>query len=348
MIGRRGKVLLLLYVVFLAILFLMCSTDWIIREPEKEVYQIAVIVEDARDDNYVNFRKGMDQAAMELSADVHFITLYEEMDADQQMELINREQQDGADALVIVPVDEDRVAGALAGGGLTVPAVLIGSELTGEGTAGTIAADYKKMGGQLAGAMMEDMHGNCQVLVLEDPQKRDGRSRRFLEGATEAMDGQGCRWESAVRQGDGQGFAPAIESLWIQEGVQVAIFAETPEVLVEAAGLLAENQGLLAGADKEGLGKPEGMGGPPLGGRGPVLGLYGRGSMLSILNYLDRGVITGICAMDDFSVGYLSVDMAVGALEGGGSQRRVEMDSSYIEKEDLRRPEYEKLLYPVE
>ena len=59
MIGKRGKLLVVLYVVFLAVLFLMCSTDLIIREPEKEIYQVAVIIEEERDDNYGNFRKGM-------------------------------------------------------------------------------------------------------------------------------------------------------------------------------------------------------------------------------------------------------------------------------------------------
>ena len=129
MIGKRGKWMIVLYMIFLLVLFLMCSTDLIIREPERDVYQIAVIIEDSRDDNYVNFRKGMDQAAMEFQADVHFITLYEKMDADQQMELILREQQDGADALIIVPADEDRVVSALAQGQVFVPAVLLGTGL---------------------------------------------------------------------------------------------------------------------------------------------------------------------------------------------------------------------------
>ena len=113
MIGKSGKIAVFLYMIFLVVLFLMCSTDLIIREPEKEVSQIAVIIEDVRDDNYSNFRKGMDQAAIELSADVRFITLYDRLDKEQQMELISREQQDGADALIVVPVDEGQVADAL-------------------------------------------------------------------------------------------------------------------------------------------------------------------------------------------------------------------------------------------
>ena len=80
MIGKRGKILAALYMIFLVILFLMCSTDLIIREPENEIYQVAVIIEAAGDDNYGNFRKGMDRAAVEFNADVRFITLYERLD----------------------------------------------------------------------------------------------------------------------------------------------------------------------------------------------------------------------------------------------------------------------------
>ncbi len=358
MIGRRGKWLIFLYMVFLAVLFLMCSTDLIIREPEKEVYQIAVIIEDARDDNYVSFRKGMDQAAMELNADVHFITLYEKMDVDQQMELISREQQDGAHALIIVPADEDKVAGALTDGRVTVPTVLIGSEITGEKAAGTIGADYKNMGRLLAEAVMKDADETCQMLILEEPQKRSNMSRLFLEGIKEEFEEQGRSWESATGQESGQGFSHLAERLDSGNGQHIVILAETPELLTETAGFLAENPDLLAAAGEKKTGEPQleekesqtwdGIGEGSFGNRGAVLGLYGRGSTLSALNYLDRGMIQGICVTDEYSIGYLCVDMAVRALEGDLSRNRLQTDSYYIEKEDLRKPEYEKLLFPVE
>jgi len=108
MIGRSGKVMIVLYIVCLVVLFLMCSTDLIIREPERQIYQIAVIIEDVRSDNYSNFRKGMDLAAAELNADVRLITLYEKLDVKEQMDLMDREQQDGTDALIVVPVKKNR------------------------------------------------------------------------------------------------------------------------------------------------------------------------------------------------------------------------------------------------
>ena len=71
------------------------------------------------------------------------------------------------------------------------------------------------------------------------------------------------------------------------------------------------------------------------------------GTTMAILNYLDRGVITGICVTDEFSVGYYSVREAVRALEGAGSVPTV-MESYYIDKKDLRDPAFEKMLFPIE
>ncbi|MFR4578712.1 MAG: hypothetical protein ACLT76_02785 [Clostridium fessum] len=61
----------------LILLYLLSSTDWIIKEKEVEVYPVSLIISDTSDDDYVNFRKGVDQAAVEYNVDVSFITLYE-------------------------------------------------------------------------------------------------------------------------------------------------------------------------------------------------------------------------------------------------------------------------------
>ena len=48
----------------LILLYLLSSTDWIIKEKEVEVYPVSLIISDTSDDDYVNFRKGVDQAAV--------------------------------------------------------------------------------------------------------------------------------------------------------------------------------------------------------------------------------------------------------------------------------------------
>lgn len=325
MMGRRSKIALLLYLVFLTVLFLMCSTDLIIREPEKEVYQIAVIIEDVRDDNYGNFRKGMDQAAVELNADVRFITLYEKLDGEQQMELILREQQDGADALIVAPADEEQVAMALIQKQVTVPVVLLGSGLTGEGITGTVGADYRSMGEQLGCRLAEDVPEHTTVWLLSDPARQSVMSRLFSEGAVGVLEDRGFKCQTVTRDEE-EGFGGFLKELERLPKDSPVLLAESPEILTEAAGIVEDSYVL---QDK-------------------IWGLYGRGSSLSILNYLDRGTVTGICVADEFSEGYFSVLMAAQAVESSGIQKTLTMDSYYIEKEELRNPVYEKMLYPIE
>ena len=319
MIGRSGKVMIVLYIVCLVVLFLMCSTDLIIREPERQIYQIAVIIEDVRSDNYSNFRKGMDLAAAELNADVRLITLYEKLDVKEQMDLMDREQQDGTDALIVVPVEEEQVSARQ----MTIPVILMRAGVAEAAGAGNVIVDYEKMGEQLAREILKEQPADVPVYVLTDPAGQSDMDRLFLKGSDAVFQEAGRSVQRIVR-GEEERFFTMLEQPGA-ESQKVVILAENQDILTEAAGVMAGSEAV---ADAVG-------------------GLYGRGTTMAILNYLDRGVITGICVTDEFSVGYYSVREAVRALEGAGSVPTV-MESYYIEKKDLRDPAFEKMLFPIE
>ena len=320
MIGKRGKILAAFYMIFLVVLFLMCSTDLIIREPEKEVYQIAVIIEDAGDDNYGNFRKGMDRAAIEYNADVRFITLYEKLDAGQQIDLIRREQRDGVDALVVAPVDEKVLAAVPEQG--NVPMVLLGIGKPAGKTEAVVTVDYRGMGEQLAEEMKKRIPADCPVLILAEPHERSTAAEDFLQGAEAVLEKSGYACRRVCPEGE-EGYWEMLRAL---PGGRAVLLAGTPEVLSEAGAILEEAPALAGG----------------------VQGLYGRGSTMAVLNDLDSGIVTGLCVTDEFSRGYFSVRMAIEALEGRDGRGPLAMDSYYIEKKDLRKPEYEKMLFPME
>ncbi len=319
MIGRSGKVMIVLYIVCLVVLFLMCSTDLIIREPERQIYQIVVIIEDVRSDNYSNFRKGMDLAAAELNADVRLITLYEKLDVKEQMDLMDREQQDGTDALIVVPVEEEQVSARQ----MTIPVILMRAGVAEAAGAGNVIVDYEKMGEQLAREILKEQPADVPVYVLTDPAGQSDMDRLFLKGS-DAVFQEAGRSVQRILRGEEERFYTTLEQPGA-EAQKVVILAENQDILTEAAGVVAGSEAV---ADAVG-------------------GLYGRGTTMAILNYLDRGVITGICVTDEFSVGYYSVREAVRALEGAGSVPTV-MESYYIDKKDLRDPAFEKMLFPIE
>jgi len=321
---QKERVLWVLFAGLLVLLFLLSSTDLIIKEREKEVYTISLIIEDTRDENYVNFRKGVDRAAIEMHADVSFITLYTAGNSRQQLDLILREQQDGAQALIVSPVLQSEVSDALVSGQIQKPVVLLNSDLTGPKIAAAISPDYHDMGAQLAGEIMNEQLPAAPVYLLSGPSPGES-TNAFREGICAALETGGYRYDYYQKESD-NGFLEKLEEAVGAGEDGIVLIALDPESLAEAAAILSEYR-IHASF---------------------VAGLYGRGNTITILNYLDKEIITGICALDDFSSGYLSVKMAVDAISSQTYHGPVRMESYYIKKEDLKNPEYEKKLYPIE
>ena len=73
-----------IYGIALLFLYLISSTDLLIKERKTEIYPVSVILDNTTDEAYQNFKKGVDRAAIELNADVSIITLYEGGDASQR------------------------------------------------------------------------------------------------------------------------------------------------------------------------------------------------------------------------------------------------------------------------
>lgn len=325
MINSKERILWILYGMVLVLLFLLSSTDLIIKEKEMQVYAVSVIVEDTTDDNYVNFRKGMDRAAIEYNLDVSFITLYDERNREQQKELIMREQQDGSRALIVSPVDPGHILQLQEEKRISIPLVFLNSEIssTGEGKTARITFDYYQMGQELAEQMLAEQPPGQRIFLLGDSHP-DQISRQFQEGVLHALEEAGQ--ESAFLKGRREGDLKAqTEKELLRQPRQTVLIVLDPKNLTEIAQMLSE----------ENL-------------SGEIGGLYGRGTTVRLLNYLDRGVIRGLSVTDDFTAGYLSVRTAAELVANRQVPDAGYLDSHYIRREDLRNEAYEKMLYPIE
>lgn len=322
--NKKGKILWFFYGFVLVILFLLSSTDLIIKEQKNEVYPLSVIIEDDKDDNYVNFKKGMDRAAVEMNADVSFISLYEAGNSSQQMDLIFREIQDGARALIVSPVDELKLMEEIDAHLINGPLVLLNSQIAGDRIASTITADYYTMGQLVAEAVIREHKQELPVYLFTGPQPT-GSSIRFQEGIVAVLEAQGRQTELLRSEGS-DNFCQKIEALAYPGGSHAVIIALDPESLLDTASILADNSVYAAYID----------------------GLYGRGSSIAILNYLDKELITGLGVVDEYSAGYLSVRTAIDNIEKKAATGTIILESHYVRKEDMLTPEYEKMLYPIE
>lgn len=310
--------------VILVLLYLMSSTNLIIREKKTEIYPISVIVEDSSDEDYEKLRKGMDRAAQELHVDLNFITLYQPNDQNQQLGLIAREISDGAKAVILSPANPVEAMAGLDEMVLNSPLIILGNIFPHAQAAAGISIDYMEAG-RLLGEAVRENHKNVSVHLLTKGLEY-GYARELYDGIYQVLSAFGYPLSVAVldTEKDGTWLEEEADFLHTQNGVMIALDESSLE---EAAKILEENE-------SSGGPKPE---------------LYGIGGTNRILNYLDKGIIQGLVVHNWFDEGYLSVEKAVEAIQGGGNlKEQTNMKAYYITKEDLRNPVYEKMLYPID
>ncbi len=322
---KKELYFLILYEIILVLLFLASSTDLIIKERQNPVYQVSVIIGDSNDNDYVNFRKGMDQAALELNADVSFVSLYERNHEAQQMEMVLREQREGARAIVLDPVEAAQLDRLLERGQLEIPVILTGASMADHKAWGAVTTDYEKMG-RMLGTEILNRHGTGQTVWLLEQGKGNWMNRQFEAGIQAVLSEAGCQ---AAYYNTGED--PDLASFFFTRKKQ-----GEPDLVIACL----DQESLLAAADR-------------LAGSEPAwnhlaAGLYGRGTSVSLLNHLEQGQITGLCVTDDFTAGYVSVRTAVEAAAGEKKGKDTLLESWYIEREDLQDPAFEKMLYPIE
>lgn len=156
----------------------------LLRDRENgSLLSVSVLFRDTDSSNWIITRQGMEQAADELGAELRFLNLTVQNDSREQEELLRREAEGGADALVAVPVDPESLYMALTRLSTSCPMVTL--ECAMESGAGAVAPDNRAVGQELARALLEDWSGGQVVLLDNSAACPEVESR--LEAAQEVL-----------------------------------------------------------------------------------------------------------------------------------------------------------------
>ena len=328
MMSVRGKILWAASAVLLVFLYLASSTDLIIKEKVREIHTVSIVLDDVNDTYYQNFKKGVDQAARDYYADTSYITLYEEVSQEEQTKLVDREVGDGADAVVVIPVDAEAFQGAIQGKWPETPLVVLGAGEDHPGVNARIYVDNFQAGRLLAEKALEEVPEGTRFWLLS-ALGEEGRTDQVLEGVLDVLGSQGAEYEEKREwQFSGENREEA-----------AAQFAATADQLPGAAVIALDRESLMGLAEY--LKSDASC-------REQLSGVYGLGSTTSLLNSLDAGVIDGLVTYDQYTAGYLCVERAIEAIRDGDVKKPVRMNHYYITKENMRDKKYEAMLYPMD
>lgn len=275
--------------------------------------EISVVIRESDSTWWSNTRLGMEQAAGELGAELRFLTLTTTNDAEEQEELLSREVEGGADALVVVSADPQHLSDRLKELVGQRPVVAMESPL--EGAALTVIPDNEALGRKLAQAVLEDWTGGT-VLLLNTGGNSTGVSAR-MDAAQLVLEAAGAPVQRRISKAEALG------------GVLAGLTAEAEAAQVMTFEPAATEQ---ASAAKEngGLTQP----------------LYGVGMTANIAAGLERGAVSAVVTWSDYAAGYLAVEGAIRAAQGT-SYKTEALPFFLVRGEDMYDPDNQKLLFPV-
>ena len=273
----------LLAVMVIAVAFIM------VRERNgKEQDKISVIIQDSEDTQWAAFQYGLKMAAEDMDVRMFIVSTGSTLTAEEEKSLIEREIDNGADAIIVQPVPGSEEM--LWKMGNRVPVMLIGNAASEEGEESllpVVGPDNYALGAVLAEELLKDYNGNLSGKTLGIFSKT-GDSRASVErrrGFTDAME----HTDASISWSVAAPFSEEGEALLDSQPAVDLVIALDDNSLTMAGEYAAANN--LHGAL-----------------------VYGIGNSTEAVYYLDTGIVGCLVVPDEFNVGYQSLKEAAESL----------------------------------
>lgn len=312
----RGALTLSTLGVLLLLLLLIVSPAQAQQRPA--LLEISVIAREADGSAWANARQGMEQAAADLYVELRFLYPSESNNSLEQRQLLTREIQSGASAVILFPTDRSALAEAVGENAGAVALVTLETDMTALGAGGYVGADNAALGEALGTAALNGVQPGETVLLLDSAPGDNGVQER-LEAAKRLLEAK-RRTVSLCRSDGETALSAALEDRLARGGVR-AVLAFEPSALGLAAAAVSPLQR------------------PPL--------VYGAGSTAAIAANLEQGTITSVVAQNAFSTGYLAVERAAGLARRAAAEPLAQLPFFTVRRENMYEPDYQKLLFPV-
>lgn len=322
MIGKKQAFVWLGAVIVLALLYLVSSTDLIIKEEEPRIYRVSVVLDDATDEAYGNFGKGIEEASRDYQMDVNVISLYNAGDAREQAELISRELQDDVDAMIVISVEDNLYTQENAA--VNVPVIylqdekVIGSHIN----QGTYSFNWMQIGEDLAQRAAGQGTQEPQLVFISGTEFY-GRREQIVLGAQKILGEKN------------------VVAITIAEGEHLESRIRTD------AGESANR--ILVGMDNRGIEKILAFLPKMEEKEDAPQAVYSMTGSVLALNSLRRGIIDGVFFTDDYTAGYQCMQVLRERLDNVlTGLENLEGRYYFLDMQDLNNGEYDRLLYPME
>lgn len=178
------------------------------KEVQEKQREISVILYSVGTDGWESFQEGVKQAENDFSVNTNIVILREDADAEEQLEIMNREVSNGAEALAVAVVDGKELYAKMLQDSVSVPIVSVESGF--DDNILLISADNYEMGKRLGEEILKDFSEEKELTVALANEKnmRDSVEKR-KQGLLDALEGKAkvISLETAINEEDADAVA---------------------------------------------------------------------------------------------------------------------------------------------
>lgn len=310
-----GAVLLILLVITVWAFYGMFNTG-----KAKEVHNVSVIVDDSNNDRWIALHEGLTQAANDYDIDLNFVSTGEFKTVEEEIALINREIDNGAEGVIVQMVSSIEQEQALEEISTRAAVMLLETDVMPEDVYALTGADNTAMGAALAETIKADMGDALvgkKVGILCGNQKQTAMQQR-LDGFKTGLCDTGA------------------EIAWVidcanDESADSDTIQRAEEVDIVAALENDETEHMVDALQRNGRTR-----------------LYGVGCSEKAVYYLDKGVIHTLVVPNEFNMGYQSMESLANRLRYRLAQAEsCEVEYLVVNRESLYAEDNQKVLFPI-
>ncbi|QEY34987.1 sugar ABC transporter substrate-binding protein [Caproiciproducens galactitolivorans] len=319
----RKKVLVFFLILFAFISsFVLLNRERYFGKKIVSPYEISVICRSSSTASSTSVRQGMEQAAKDLNAEISFITLQKENSAEEQVSLLKREIRNGADAVVISPVNSEDLEQPVREAMKSVPVIAMQSTVESIPNLPLISCDNEKLGSALAQAAAGDGKNLLRIAILRNSMDCSSIRRRY-DGVMKILDEGKNKieyWD--IPNGSQQAYDTAKGMLLSSAAdTVIALDASTLEAVAKAEQDLS----------KSGFTKVR---------------IFGIGRTDTIVSLLDSRIIRSVGVENEYNLGYLSIQAAVDKINKKPDSHDPSINFAVINQENMYSSENQRLLFP--
>jgi ribose transport system substrate-binding protein len=323
-VRRRRKQIVMVLLLLVVLSFLLLLIDTLGHEKGKKIYNISLITTGKNSESLMIMKQGIDQSASEMNVNISFVTLSEDNNYVEQSELIAREIKNKADAIIISPVDYEKMAEPIENAMKKIPVILIESTVNSKYTLPSISCDNYELGVSLAEEMVKNGKVDSNIAIVKNNLECSSVKERY-DGFMSVMQNtqNNCIFWDIKGEKSAEYYTEARKMLeWSNADAVVTFNSDMLEGFAQAK------------KDVSNFNKEKSS-----------VEIYGVGSTSRIISFLEEKIINATAIQNEFNIGYLAVKTAIYKLDNKNIDNS-NISSTVINTKNMYSEENQKLLFP--